>query len=277
MWRSRWRAALGTGALVLSTAVPAGAATGTDATAWPTSMAAVGDSISRAFDACGFFRDCPPRSWSTGTDSRVDSLRTRLAAASGHDVAAVNLAHTGVGVAALSDQIAQAVPAKVDYVTIDIGANDACADSVPDMTSVPTFRTQLRAALGDLRRDLPQARVQIISIPDVNRLWEIAHTHRLARFTWTKAHICQSLLADPLSTSAADEARRATVGRQVDSYNAELAAACADYGPTCRWDGGVVHGTRFTFHQLSKWDYFHPNVYGQRALAEVAWRAGFFS
>jgi lysophospholipase L1-like esterase len=277
MGRSRWRVALGAAALTLSTALPAQAAPAPTVAALPTSMAALGDSISRAFDACGWFVDCPPRSWSTGLDRQVNSQRMRLAAASGHEVSAVNLAQTGMRVQGLADQVAAAVEQRVDYVTVDIGANDACADTVADMTPVAGFRTQLRAALTDLKQGLPRARVEIISIPDVNRLWQIAHTHRLARFTWTKAKICQSLLADPLSTSPADEARRAAVGQRVDSYNAELAAACADYGPNCRWDDNAVHDTRFTFHQLSKWDYFHPNVYGQRALAEVTWQKGFFS
>jgi lysophospholipase L1-like esterase len=277
MGRRRWQAALGGAALVLTAAVPAGAATSSDTTSWPTSMAALGDSISRGFDACGFFVDCPARSWSTGTDAEVNSQRTRLAAASGHDVSAVNLARTGRRVAGLPDQVAAAVAAQVDYVTIDIGANDACADSVREMTPVPTFRSQLRTALNALRTGLPRARVEIISVPDVNRLWQIGHTHRLARWTWHKGQICQSLLADPTGTSDADQARRATVGQRVDNYNAELAGACAEYGPRCRWDGGVVHNTRFTFHQLSKWDYFHPNVYGQHELAELTWKAGFFS
>jgi lysophospholipase L1-like esterase len=276
MWGSRLRAATCAGALLLSTAAPASAVTSSDAAAWPRSMAALGDSISRGFDACGFFVDCPPRSWSTGVDRAVDSQRMRLIAAAGHDVAAINLARTGVRVQALADQVSAAVAQQVDYVTIDIGANDACADSVASMTAVPTFRTQLRAALHDLQQGLPRARVEIISVPDVNRLWQIGHSHRLARFTWNRAHICQSLLADPTGTSAAAGLRREVVRHRVDAYNAELAVACADYGSNCRWDGGAVHDTRFTFHQLSKWDYFHPNVYGQRALAEVTWEKGFF-
>jgi lysophospholipase L1-like esterase len=277
MWRRRWRAALGAGALMLTAAVPAGAATTPDTTSWPTSMAALGDSISRAFDACGFFVDCPPRSWTTGTDAEVNSQRMRLAAASGHEVSAINLARTGMRVAGLADQVTAAVAAQVDYVTIDIGANDACAASVGDMTPVTGFRGQLRTALNALRIGLPRARVQIISIPDVNRLWQIGHTHRLARWTWHKGQICQSLLADPTGTSADARDRRAAVEQRVDNYNAELAGACAEYGPRCRWDGGVVHNTRFTFHQLSKWDYFHPNVYGQHELAALTWKAGFFS
>jgi lysophospholipase L1-like esterase len=273
----RWRAALGAGALLLtSMGAPAGAATGPEAPSWPTAMAALGDSISRAFDACGWFVDCPPRSWSTGTDPAVDSQRSRLAAAAGREVTAFNLAQTGTRVRGLAGQIAAAVAAQVDYVTIDIGANDACTDSVADMTPVPTFRAQLRTALDDLRQGLPRARVQIISIPDVNRLWQVGHGHRLARWTWHKGRICQSLLADPTGTSPTTAARRAAVADRVDAFNDELAGACGEYGPACRWDGGAVHHTQFTFHQLSKWDYFHPNVYGQAALAELTWQVGFF-
>ena len=51
----------------------------------------------------------------------------------------------------------------------------------------------------------------------MNRLWQIGHTHTLARWTWKKGQICQSLLADPTGTSAADEARRAAVGFETTS------------------------------------------------------------
>ncbi len=40
----------------------------------PTSMAAVGDSITRGFDACTVLSDCPEVSWATGSDTKVKSL-----------------------------------------------------------------------------------------------------------------------------------------------------------------------------------------------------------
>ncbi len=64
---------------------------------------------------------------------------------------------------------------------------------------------------------------------------------------------------------------------RVEAYNAELAAACENYGSACRYDKGAVFDTHFTADELSKWDWFHPNVYGQKELAEVTWRAGFFA
>jgi hypothetical protein len=39
----------------------------------PNSMASLGDSITRGFNACGFYVDCTPRSFATGEDSGVNS------------------------------------------------------------------------------------------------------------------------------------------------------------------------------------------------------------
>src|SRR3954469_303336 len=44
----------------------------------PASLAALGDSITRGFDACGLLADCPAASWATGRRADVDSLATRL-------------------------------------------------------------------------------------------------------------------------------------------------------------------------------------------------------
>ncbi|MGG8406484.1 SGNH/GDSL hydrolase family protein, partial [Streptomyces sp. 12297] len=37
----------------------------------PSSIAAVGDSITRGFDACSVLADCPEASWATGNDPAV--------------------------------------------------------------------------------------------------------------------------------------------------------------------------------------------------------------
>lgn len=44
----------------------------------PASIAAVGDSITRGFDACSVLADCPEVSWVTGNDPAVRSLAARL-------------------------------------------------------------------------------------------------------------------------------------------------------------------------------------------------------
>ncbi|MGQ0467790.1 MAG: SGNH/GDSL hydrolase family protein [Sporichthyaceae bacterium] len=243
----------------------------------PTSVASLGDSITRGFNACGFYADCPTRSWSTGTDGAVNSHLERLRKAGARVESVHNVARSGARVEALPSQMAAAAKAGADYLTVEIGANDACRDDVATMTSVADFRASVREAFEVLRREDPNARVFVASIPDLVRLWEIGKGSKMAQFAWRKLGICQSLLVRPTSKAASDVERRSSVGERVQAYNAELAAACEAYGAKCRWDGGTVYSYRFTFKELTRWDYFHPDKAGQHALAAATWKVGFFS
>src|SRR5687768_10232023 len=59
--------------LVLAMAAVLPSGTPAQAADRPTKMAALGDSITRGFNACGWYVDCPSRSWSTGSYSTVNS------------------------------------------------------------------------------------------------------------------------------------------------------------------------------------------------------------
>jgi len=253
-------------------AVPAAAQAGPP----PDSIASMGDSITRGFNACGFYVDCPSRSFSTGGNSGVDSHYLRIRAVNPAIAGnTVNAARSGAQVDDLPGQATTVVASGADYVTILIGANDACTSSESSMTPVGEFRGHLDAALGTLRTGLPEARVLVISIPDIKQLWDVGRTSFLARTAWSLFNICQSMLDNPRSFASADVARRDRVQQRVIDYNAELAAACAAYGPNCRFDGNAVFNFPFTLAQVSGWDYFHPNATGQAMLADVSYRAGF--
>lgn len=241
----------------------------------PNSMASMGDSITRGFNACGWYSDCTSRSFSTGDDSYVNSHRLRIRAVNPSFTSAFNDAVTGARASGMAGQASSAVGQGVQYVTVEIGANDACTSSEASMTSVATFRSQIDAALNTLRTGLPDARVFIGSIPDLKRLWFIGKNDGNARFFWSLGGICQSMLANPTSTAAADEARRDRVRQRVVDFNSQLAQACAAYGSNCRYDGGAVFNYQFQFSQVSGWDYFHPNRDGQKVLAQVSYAAGF--
>ena len=241
----------------------------------PERMAALGDSITRGFHAgCGFLQDCPELSWSTGVSSSFDSHRERLHAVDPVLTVADNLAATGAESAELPSQAAGVSPG-TGYVTMLIGATDACRDSASQMTPVDQFDTNVAAAMDTLAALDPQPRVFVASIPDLYRLWDVGRVSSSARFTWWLYDICPSMLADPLSTTSADEQRRQSVRQRVTDYNDVLATQCAAYGDLCRYDGGVVFGYGFTLDQLSTSDYFHPNEAGQAALAAATWDAGF--
>jgi lysophospholipase L1-like esterase len=258
------------GALLVGT--PALAQPGTP----PSSMASMGDSITRGFNASGFYSDWPSRSFSTGDNSGVNSHYRRILAKnpaiSGRNF---NDGETGANAADMPGQAATAVSQGVQYVTILIGANDACTGSEASMTPVATFRAQINSALNTLKTGLPSAKVAVISIPDIMRLWDIGRNNSSARSTWSLFGICQSMLANPTSTAQADVDRRNRVRQRVVDFNAQLAQACAAYGPNCDFDDNAVFNFPFVLSQVSTWDYFHPNVSGQDALAGVSYAAGF--
>ncbi len=262
-------------ALLCALAAPAALAD-PSVTGYPSSIASTGDSITRAFNTCSFpFIDCPANSWSTGTSATVNSHYRRILAAHpsiyGHNY---NDAKTGGKMVDLQTQVSTAASQGAAYVTVLMGANDVCTSSESTMTPVDTLRSQLRSALTTLTGGLPNTRVYIVSIPNVYHLWEILHTNFYAVLTWTFGSICQSLLANPTSTSSADTARRLRVRQRTIDDNSAIAGVCAQF-IHCRYDGGAAFALQFTTSEVSTRDYFHPSVTGQAKAASVTWAAGF--
>jgi PKD repeat protein/lysophospholipase L1-like esterase len=239
----------------------------------PSSMAAVGDSITRAASTGGTLgADYPANSWSTGTSTTVNSHSLRLQAL-GAQLTTHNLAVSGAKMANLDGQMVNVVNVQPDYVTVLMGGNDLCTDTVAEMTSVTDFRAQLQAAMTRLMNGTQDTVVYVVSIPNVYQLWNLFKGNWWARFIWSSADICQSLLANPTSTQAADVQRRETVRQRNIAYNAELASVCGAYA-RCRFDGNAVFDTTFTSSDVSG-DYFHPSIAGQAKLASVSWAAGY--
>jgi len=104
---------------VLAAAAPAAGST------LPSSMAALGDSLSQGWGSAGSPSDNPAASWSTGTNTNVNSHYLRLLALtpaiSGH---AANYAISGSKMISTYDQAASAVVQGAEYVTILAGTND---------------------------------------------------------------------------------------------------------------------------------------------------------
>ncbi|MEU5166581.1 SGNH/GDSL hydrolase family protein [Streptomyces mutomycini] len=236
----------------------------------PASVAAVGDSITRGFDACSVLADCPEVSWATGTDDGVRSLAVRLLGASKAASHSWNHAVSGARMAQLPEQMALAAKDGPELVTVMIGANDACRDSVRLMTPEADFRASFEASMRQLRASAPKAQVYVSSVPDLKRLWSTGRENPLGKQIW-KLGICRSMLGDADDLGPAAVARRDTVQERVVAYNEVLRDVCAR-DERCRYDGGAVFDYRFTGEQLSEWDWFHPSRNGQARLAEIAYR-----
>ncbi len=241
----------------------------------PRSIAAIGDSITRAADVCCWWGDHPANSWSTGgagwdgVTSHYERLRSLDPGIAGNNF---NNAVSGARMSAGPTQAAETVRQRADYVTILLGANDVCTSSPGTMTSVDTFRSQVRETLALLDAGLPgRSRILVASIPDVYHLWEIYHTSSTAQWVWDTANICQSLLA-PERT----EAERQLVRARNIAFNDVLEQECASY-VRCRYDGDAVFDYRFDRDDVSKLDYFHPSLSGQADLAQVTWNMSWWT
>ncbi|MGH3545815.1 MAG: GDSL-type esterase/lipase family protein [Mycobacteriales bacterium] len=242
----------------------------------PSSMAALGDSITKGFNACGLYFDCEARSWSTGDSAEVSShyvgLRELNPAIEGKNF---NDAKSGAVAADMAGQAEQAVGQQVEYITLLVGANDACRPSEGEMTPVSAYSDQINTALTAIKSGLPSAKVFIASIPDVKRVWETSRNNVAARTAWSVGSICQSMLANPTSDAPADNERRDRVWQRVVDYNTALAQLCSTYGPNCVFDGNAVFDHDFPARLLSNFDFFHPNGDGQAELARITRAAGF--
>ena len=241
----------------------------------PDSMVAVGDSITQAASSAGSLgSDAPQNSWSTGTSTAVNSHYLRLLAL-GAPIGGANhnRSVSGAKMGGLASQMQGAATLQPDYLTVLMGGNDLCTDTVGQMTTVADFGTQFQTAMATLSTASPGTNVLVVSIPDVYQLWNLFKNNFLARLIWAGAGICQSLLANPGSTATADVQRRAAVRQRNIDFNAQLAAICAQFD-RCRFDGNAAFNTTFATGDVSG-DYFHPSVQGQGKLAAVSWAAGY--
>jgi lysophospholipase L1-like esterase len=240
----------------------------------PNSMAALGDSITRAFDVCCYYGDHPSNSWATGgsgldsIQSHYERLRAVNPAIGGHQF---NDAVTGARMSDGARQAGQAVAQGARYVTVLLGANDLCTSSVATMTATATFRQQFQATMATLDPDHRGIHVFVSSIPNVVQLWTVLHTNAAARFVWGLAKICQSLLA-----SSNGEAQRQAVADREFQFNGVLADVCGGYA-NCRFDQLATFNVQFSAGDVSILDYFHPDLDGQRKLAASTWAASWWA
>jgi lysophospholipase L1-like esterase len=239
----------------------------------PSSMAAIGDSITRAYDVCCSYGDHPGQSWSTGSTSydgiasHYERIRQLNSAITGH---VWNDAVSGAKMADAPGQATQAVSQHARYVTILMGANDLCTSSPATMTSTGSFETDFKTTMTLLMAQTPRPYVFVSSIPNIYQLWTVLKGNSLARWAWANFHICQSMLG----ATRTEEERQQVVARE-QTFNQILAEVCANYS-RCRWDNKAVYNYPFRASQVSTLDFFHPSLSGQAALAKVTWNASWW-
>jgi uncharacterized repeat protein (TIGR01451 family) len=215
----------------------------------PTNIYAVGDSITTATGTGNLGAETPANSWVTGTNGSVNSMRARLGLSSG---AAVNLASNGRRMQDFDDQAGQ-LPSTASYVVVELGGNDLCRDSVPEMTSIASYRQEFLNGLAAVRANAPNALIFVATIPDIYNLWYIRGAESPynpnpsgrrsglngSHFYWDGLSVipCQSLVADPTDSSAGATTRRLAVRQRNLDFNQVLAEEC-NAVLRCRLDDG---------------------------------------
>ena len=240
----------------------------------PKAVAAAGDSISIATNhnlTCAIFGGCASASWTTGSNTTVDSHFLRLRDYNSR-LTTRNAAFSGATMASLNGQFSSILAGgyRPGYVTVLIGANDLCGTS---LTDTATFRSQLQTAMTNLYTTSPATSVFVASIPDLKRLYDALKTNNSALSRWDQYDVCPLML-----TAGIDQTP--VIQRQAE-FNQVLLEVCASFVTTtypnrCKYDGGAVFNTDFLPSDVSTVDYFHPSAAGQKKLSAIAWAKSFW-
>jgi len=240
---------------------------------YPDSMVALGDSITRATladNSVGGVSDGQPEhSWATGYDSR-DGVRSHYERILAEDPTIKghywNLAESGAKADDLPGQARAAVKTGAEYVVILMGANDVCAEEASRMTTTDAFRYQYEQALETLTDGLPEATIVVAAVPRVRRVYDVGGGDFFCRVKWSIFQWCDNVLRNGSTQRYQADARNI-------EYNNALLDLSADYGVIYD-DGPFVW--QFEQGNLSEIDCFHPDLSGQRGLAEMTFDDGRF-
>ena len=236
----------------------------------PNSMAVIGDSISQAAVADDSVDpNQPEHSWATGyeaNDGVFSHYERILASNSGISGNNFNNSENGANSGDLLGQANATVSQGVDYVVIQMGGNDVCADDTAGMTSVTEYTSRFNQAIDVLQAGLPGATIVICEIPNVGRIYDVGRWDFWCQVKWATFGFCDNMLTNG-STQ-----RNAAKSRNV-AYNNALRTLASQQGVFFDDD---VFEVAFSKGNLSEIDCFHPGLPLQNSLANVTYSASRF-
>lgn len=232
---------------------------------YPNSMATIGDSISRgALADDSIDPDQPEHVWSTGYDggdacySHYERIRDANPGISGHNY---NNAENGANSGDLLAQSNASVSQAVQYVTIEMGGNDVCADDTAGMTPVSTWEYRWNEAIDVLQAGLPGADILVCAVVNVRRVYDVGNSNLGCLLKWNIFGWCDNMLVN--GSTQRTEATNMNI-----AYNNSLAAITAAQGV---WYDPDVYSYAFSRGQLSSIDCFHPDISVNGAVADLTY------
>jgi lysophospholipase L1-like esterase len=230
----------------------------------PTSIAAIGDSITTGACTDATCADRPQNSWSTGSNPAVRShfLRLRAIRKGKVEIKRFNLASSGSATMAdLASQASEAVRDRAAYATVELGENDLCGGTKPAV-----FRAELERGLNLLSRRRIPVKVLLLSIEN-----EAAHWRALRDDPKAATALRAGATIDCGLGYTATNSLLSKVETRARLLNGILAAVCSEH-PDCLYDGGTYFRLPLKASDYSSADYQHLSIEGQRALAAAEWK-----
>lgn len=237
-------------------------------------MASIGDSITTGFNAKNPL-DNKSLNWSTGysTSGKVNSHYWRVKNIYPGEVYQVNQAKAGAQSDAIQAQLESVISGlkgrELDYLTMMIGANDACAWPADHEERLNEFGTRVRATLERALAVNPDMKITLVPVPNMLRLYEVGKATFGCSARWKLMNICKNLLLND------DEYERAAFGERVVDLNRVLADIAADYPQSVHFAQEVAT-FEFNKEDISGYDCFHPSQQGQNQIAAKAWQGGWY-
>jgi lysophospholipase L1-like esterase len=170
-----------------------------------------------------------------------------------------------------------------DYVTLLIGANDACAETPEEMEDLGTFYARFYMVTEELLWNSPKTHVLVSHLPNIEKIRAIAKDASVFGFDTLGITTCQDLWETinlcPTFTTLSDPIERQKVSTRISQYNQVMTDVTKQlrgrYGDRLRLSKRAYE-VEFTPDHLSL-DCFHPNARGQNRLAEETWKDSWWS
>lgn len=236
-------------------------------------MVALGDSITRAFNAMFYYWDSPSVSWSTGKqkfdgfESHLERLQTLYPE---KKVKAYNYGRTGALMKDLTRQVAKAIKKKPQYVTLLIGANDVCRWGADYQGKLDEFTQRLKTNLDTLVAEDPKVKITMSAMPDIYNVWNVMKDKSSCQTIWSVIGFCKELLGKNLTGT-----QRLAFRDRWAHANSNMASVAALYPQNVKFSDAPASYS-FADKDLSTHDCFHPSMKGQGILANVTWQEGWF-
>jgi lysophospholipase L1-like esterase len=179
-------------------------------------------------------------------------------------------------------------------ITIFLGNNDVCADSLDAMTDLEQFEHDYTEGLEILAgaESTKNAEIHVYGIPSIYWLWIAKKSSWWCRTVWAGGDICLALLLDSNNDDCESIAsrdnpdnnypsdgpnclRRKIFHRRIrDDYNTKLRDVLQGYINTGRLPNACyidIFDIKFEGSHINSGDCFHPSYAGHKLLAEEAW------